>query len=55
MADPAFAAGPVPGESSLCSPAAGLLAAGDERPLGLEALQRPAGRAWLEAAVERPR
>src|SRR5215216_3577358 len=53
VADPALAAGPVSRESSLRSSAAGLLAAGDERPLGLEAVQRPAGRAGLEAAVER--
>src|SRR6476646_3715402 len=55
VTDPALGAGSVARQPSLGAPAAGLLAAGDEHPLGGEAVivERLAGRAQVEAAVER--
>ena len=43
VADPALGAGAVASQASLRAPGAGLLAAGDERPFGLEVVQRVAG------------
>ena len=53
VADAAFGAGAVAREAALGASRAGLLAAGDEHALGVQAGERLEGRAGLEAAVER--
>ena len=55
VADPAFGPGSVALQPSLGAPAAGLLAAGDEHPLGLQPVffECLAGRARVEPAVKR--
>jgi hypothetical protein len=52
MTDPSFGAGSVALHPSLGASGAGLLAAGDEHPLGCEAFERLPGRADVEAAIE---
>src|SRR5665811_535756 len=51
VADPSFGAGSVALQASLGASTAGLLAAGDEHPVGLEVFECLAGRADVEAAV----
>src|SRR5580692_13186406 len=53
VADPALGAGAVATESTLGSPRAGLLSAGDEHTLGRELLESIGGDVPLETAVER--
>src|SRR2546425_9173148 len=53
VADATLRARAVAPQASLGSPRAGLLAASDERALGLEVLEHPAGGIRLEAAIER--
>src|SRR5450631_1607177 len=53
VTDPAFRAGSVALHSSLGALGAGLLAAGDEHPVGVEVFEGLAGRADVEPAVQR--
>jgi hypothetical protein len=53
MADPSFGARPILLQASLGALGAGLLAARDEHPVRVEAVERLAGRADVEAAIQR--
>src|SRR5947208_1293435 len=53
VTDAALRSGAVAAEPSLCSSRAGLLAPGDEHPLGRELVESFGGRALLEPAIQR--